>query len=504
MADNGSCLLNNHNKKTPLKQVILAPATRQGYNACHMQPENANQDARQDAYQQTLDYLYSFVDYSLQRVFRYAPEKFDLGRMFALMRALGNPEQSYPIIHIAGTKGKGSVASLCASALRAAGFRTGLYTSPHLEDYVERIQVDGQYMTHEDLVALVEEIKPVIESIPELTTFEITTALAFLYFQRSAVGAAVIEVGLGGRLDATNVCLPTVAVITSISYDHTYLLGETLAEIAGEKAGIIKSGVPVVLAPQKEEARLVIERIAAERSAPLTQIGKDYLYAPVARSLENQTLFVWHTSEQWHLDAYIETGGLMEWEPVRLTTPLLGYHQVENAATAYVALQLVRQAGLAISESGIRQGFASVEWPGRFEILQRNPPVVIDSAHNRDSALKLRLALEDYFPGFPIIMVFGASEDKDIQGMFAELLPRVSRVVATRSIHPRAADPEKLVELAHQFGVPARVVEDVRDALEEALWLAEGEAVVLVTGSIFVAAGARQAWAAMKVKKGYN
>jgi dihydrofolate synthase / folylpolyglutamate synthase len=456
----------------------------------------------EDAYQQALDYLYSFVDYSLQRVYRYAPEKFNLERMYALMRALGNPELDYPIIHIAGTKGKGSVASLCASALRAAGFRTGLYTSPHLEDYVERIQVDGQHMPHADLVALVEEIKPVIESIPELTTFEITTALALLYFKRREVGAAAVEVGLGGRLDATNVCQPVVSVITSISYDHTYLLGDSLAEIAGEKAGIIKTGIPVVLAPQKDEARLVIERIAAERGAPLTEIGKDYLYAPLARSLENQTLFVWHASEQWQLDAYIESGGLLEWEPVRLTIPLLGYHQVENAASAYVALQLARQAGLSISEGGIRQGFASVEWPGRFEILQRNPPVVIDSAHNRDSALKLRLALDDYFPGYPIIMVYGASEDKDIHGMFAELLPRVSRVVATRSIHPRAADPEKLVELAHQFGVPARVVENVEAALEEALWLAEGEAVVLVTGSIFVAAGARQAWVVMKGEKG--
>ena len=456
----------------------------------------------QDAYQQALDYLYSFVDFSLQRTNRYSADKFDLGRMVALMRDLGNPELDYPVIHVAGTKGKGSVASFCASALRAAGYSTGLYTSPHLQDYVERIQVDGQSMPYADLVALVDEIKPIVEAIPELTTFEITTALALLYFKRRNVGAAVIEVGLGGRLDATNVCHPSVSVITSISYDHTYLLGETLAEIAGEKAGIIKPGIPVVLAPQKDEARLVVERIAAERGAPLTQIGKDYFYAPVARSLENQTLFVWRASEQWQLDAYIESGGLLEWEPVRLTIPLLGYHQVENAATAYVALQVGRQAGLLIGESPIRQGFASVEWPGRFEILRRYPPLVIDSAHNRDSALKLRLALDDYFPGYPIIMVYGASEDKDIHGMFAELLPRVSRVVATRSIHPRAAEPEKLVELAHQFGVPARAVNDVKDALEEALWLAEGEAVVLVTGSIFVAAGARQAWAAMKDEKG--
>ena len=448
----------------------------------------------ENAYQKALDYLYSFVDYSLQKTLRYSPEKFDLERMRAFVAALGHPESAYPIIHIAGTKGKGSVASFCAAALKAGGHQVGLYTSPHLEDYAERIQIDGSPISHADLVALIEEIKPQIEEIPELTTFEITTALAFLFFARQAVSVAVVEVGLGGRLDATNVCLPKTAVITSLSYDHTYLLGETLAEIAGEKAGIIKPGIPVVLAPQKDEARLVVERIAQERDAPLFEVGRDYLFAPFARSLENQTLLVWPADEQANVDAYIESGGFQEWEPVRLTIPLLGYHQVENAATAYVALQAARGAGLPVSETDIQFGFSQVVWPGRFEILNRFPPVIIDSAHNRDSALKLRLALEDYFPGYPVVLVFGASEDKDIHGMFAELLPRVRQVVATKSFHPRAVEPEKLVELAHQFGRPAKIVLSVEAALEEALALAEGEAVVLVTGSLFVAASALQAW----------
>ena len=453
------------------------------------------------AYQQTLDYLYSFVDYSLQRSFRYLPEHFDLARMQALMAALGNPDQAYPIIHIAGTKGKGSVASFCASALRAAGYRTGLYTSPHLEEYIERIQIDGQPIPPTDLATLVEAMKPQIEAIPRLTTFEITTALAFLYFKQQGIGAAVIEVGLGGRLDATNVCQPKVAVITSLSYDHTYLLGETLAEIAAEKGGIIKPGVPVVLAPQKDEARLVIERIAAQCQAPLTQVGRDYLFAPVAHSLENQTLLVWPASDQGRLDAFIESGDVQDWEPVRLTIPLLGHHQVENAATAYTALQVARQVGFMVSETAIRQGFGEVSWPARFEILQRYPPVIVDSAHNRDSAEKLRQALDDYYPGYPVVLVFGASEDKDIHGMFAELLPRVRQVVATKSVHPRAIEPEELVEMAHQFGRPARAVPQVEDALQEALGLAEGEAVVLVTGSIFVAASARQNWKAMPGEK---
>ena len=246
------------------------------------------------AYNAALDYIYSFVDYSLSRNFRYAPEKFDLGRMRLFMEALGQPQQSYPSIHIAGTKGKGSVAAMCASVLRAQGYRVGMYTSPHLHDFAERILLDGQPIPHADLAALVDEIKPVVASIPNLTTFEITTALAFLYYARKKVEAAVIEVGLGGRLDATNVIVPVVSTITSLSFDHMNVLGDTLAAIAGEKAGIIKEGVPVVLAPQREEARLVVARVATEKHAPLIQLGKDYFYADVSHSLESQTVQVPH------------------------------------------------------------------------------------------------------------------------------------------------------------------------------------------------------------------
>jgi dihydrofolate synthase/folylpolyglutamate synthase len=446
------------------------------------------------SYQKTLDYLYSFVDYSLTRSFRYTPEHFDLGRMHEFVEYLGHPDQTYPIIHVAGTKGKGSVAAMCASVLQAAGYRVGLYTSPHLQDYAERIQLDDQPIPHADLIALVDELRPHLDKGTQLTTFEITTALAFLYFARQGANAVVAEVGLGGRLDATNVVTPVVSVITSLSYDHVHILGETLAEIAGEKAGIIKPGVPVVLAPQKDEARLVIERICSERSSPLTQVGHDILFAPLEHSLDHQSLLVWPAADQPMIDRYIESGESSEWEPVRLTIPLLGHHQVENAATAYAALQVGRLGGLQIDEAAIRDGFAEVVWPGRFEVLQSNPPVVVDSAHNRDSALKLRLTLDDYFPGRPIILVFGASEDKDVEGMFTELMPRVHQVIATKSYHPRAMQPEQLVELAHRFGKPAKVEEAVEDALEEAIRLAGEDEMVLATGSIFVAAGARHTW----------
>ena len=221
------------------------------------------------AYNQALDYLYSFVDYSLKHASELAKADFNLDRMFALMESLGNPQNRYPIIHVAGTKGKGSTSALCASALGAAGYTVGLYTSPHLEDYVERIQINGAPISHEQLVELVEEIKPHVAKIEKLTTFEITTALAFLAFAKYGVNAAVFEVGLGGRLDATNIVTPKVSVITSLSYDHMAVLGNTLTLIAGEKAGIIKQGVPVVSSPQKDEALAVLERVAKLKDAEL-------------------------------------------------------------------------------------------------------------------------------------------------------------------------------------------------------------------------------------------
>lgn len=433
-------------------------------------------------YQATLEYLYSFVDYSLTHNLSNLPEKWDLERMRQFLKPLGNPQQAYPVIHVAGTKGKGSVCAMCASALQAAGYKVGLYTSPHMQDYAERIQLNGEPIPHSALVDLVAELRHALEQTKQLTTFEITTALAFLYFAQQGATAVVAEVGLGGRLDATNVVQPLVSAITSISYDHTQVLGNTLEEIATEKAGIIKPGVPVVIAPQKEPARLVFERIAAERGAPLLEVGRDYQFSGIMTSLEGQSLAVWPVTGE-------EAG-----EPVKLTIPLLGAHQLENAATAFAALDVVQSRGLSLDKSAIQQGFASVDWPGRFEVLRKDPPLVIDSAHNRDSALRLRQTLETYFPGWPVVLIFGCSEDKDIAGMLAELAPLVSQVIFTRSYHPRAIEPAKLLEMVAGYGVPAQVVPEVEDALNEALHYAGGERLVLATGSLFVAAGVRHSW----------
>lgn len=430
------------------------------------------------AYQQALDYLYSFVDYSLTRNLHYTPEKFDLSRMRDLMDRLGNPQDSYPIIHVAGTKGKGSTAAMIASGLQAAGYRVGFYTSPHLQEYTERIQVDRQEISKADLVRLVDELRPHVAEIERLTTFEITTAAAFVYFQQQKVDVAVVEVGLGGRLDATNIITPLVSVITSLSMDHMNVLGDTLEKIAFEKAGIIKPGRPVVVAPQREEALRVVSEAAASRNAALTRVGRDFAYAPLSHSLEGQSLQVQREGEG----------------PLMLNIPLLGQHQVDNAATAFAALQVARGQGLNITAEQIQRGFAQVKWPGRFELLQRSPMLIIDSAHNRDSAMKLRFTLDEYLEQRPVVLIFGASEDKDVAGMFAELMPRVAQVVATQSVHPRAMPAEQIVELAQQSGRPAEAAVPVEAALKRALELAGSEAVVVAAGSLFLAAAVREVW----------
>lgn len=438
----------------------------------------------EQTYQNTLTYLYSFVDYSLTRGgFAQMAGAFDLERMRAFAAQLGDPQQRYPILHVAGTKGKGSVCALCASALRAAGYRVGLYTSPHLQDYAERIQVDGQPISHADLIALVDEFRPLLDQGTKLTTFEITTALALVYFARQGCTAVVLEVGLGGRLDATNIVIPLVSVITSLSYDHMQVLGNTLTEIATEKAGIVKPGVPVVLAPQVNEAYQAVAAIAAERGARLMRVGpdpvSDFRFERGSNSLDGQELRVWEAPRGEHFS---------------LRIPLLGAHQVENAAVAYAALRTATGRGLAVDLPAIQAGFERVNWPGRFEMLRAQPPLVVDSAHNHDSARKLRQALDEYFPRHKVILIYGASEDKDITGMFDELLPRVSQVIVTRSFHPRAADPQTLRELAARYGHDITIIPAVEDALEDALDRQQDDTLVLATGSIFIAAAVRESW----------
>jgi dihydrofolate synthase / folylpolyglutamate synthase len=432
-------------------------------------------------YNLALDYLYSFVDYSLKHASELAKADFNLERMFALMEALGDPQKNYPIIHVAGTKGKGSTSALCASALTAAGYKVGLYTSPHLEDYVERIRVNGKSISHKKMVELVEEIKPAVAKIPRLTTFEITTALGFLAFARAGVDAAVIEVGLGGRLDATNVVMPKVSVITSLSMDHMAVLGDTLAKIAGEKAGIIKQGVPVVSSPQKKEAMEVLLRVAADKNAPMVLVGRDIEFELLESSLNEQTVRL--------MDNLLSS-------TFSFQLPLLGSHQVINAATAYAALKI---SGLKITTKAIQNGFSRVKWPARFEVARREPPIIFDSAHNDDSFARLHETLDEYFPGKEVYLIFGASEDKNIPGMFRELKSKIRKVIVTRADHPRALEVEKIQSLAAQAGLQSEAVTPVSSALARALELSGIDgSIVLSAGSMFVTAEVMTAWKKIK------
>ena len=428
-------------------------------------------------YNLALDYLYSYVDYSLKKADQLAAANFNLDRMRALMAKLGDPQNSYPVIHVAGTKGKGSTSALCAAALMASGRKTGLYTSPHLQDYAERIQLDGQPIPHDILADLVDEMKPAVESIPALTTFEITTALGFLYFARAHADAAVIEVGLGGRLDATNIVTPRVSIITSLSYDHMAVLGETLAKIAGEKAGIIKPGIPVVSSPQKPEALEVLVNVAAGRNSPLTLVGLDALYQAGQRSLEGQEF------EAWNPGLPHQT----------FKTPLLGDHQVQNAVTAWAAL---KASGLDLDDSHIRAGFASMKWPCRFEIASReNPTLIFDSAHNEDSFEKLTNTIQTYFPGRSVILILGISEDKHLFEMLSAMEGIISRLIITRANHPRALEMEKIVETAKKVTGRYETAAPVETALDRALEVArETGDIILSAGSMFVTAEVKTAW----------
>ncbi|MCB9134354.1 MAG: bifunctional folylpolyglutamate synthase/dihydrofolate synthase [Anaerolineales bacterium] len=434
------------------------------------------------SYPDAITYLNHFLDHSKTHAANLVPENFDLRRVHTLLAALGDPHRAYPVIHIAGTKGKGSTAAFCAAALQSAGYRTGLYTSPHLEDYSERFQIDRVPVSHEVFAMLVKDIQPSVAEIPHITSFEIEAALAFWYFAREKVQVAVIEVGMGGRLDATNVVTPLVSVITTISLDHVPILGTTLAEIAGEKAGIIKKNHPVVCGPQPNQASDVIHAIARERQSPLIQVGDQVTYTERGAGLERQTIEVVFSKD----------------EPVVLKIPLLGPHQVENAATAYAALRVAQSEGLKITEAAICNGFASVTWPGRFEILTHTPvPLILDGAHNQDSARRLRETLDQYYPSRPTVLIFGVSGDKNVREILAELHPihaeagEITMLIATQSTHARAMPTDQLVAQAQEAGYTTVAAPSVQEALTFARNVVPSNGLILVTGSIFVAGEAR-------------
>ncbi len=445
-----------------------------------------NREAGVRTYRETLDYLEQHANYELYRSVSYAPETFSLSRVTQLLERLGNPHRQFKAIHVAGTKGKGSTCALIESVLRAADYRTGLYTSPHLHTFRERIRVGGQLIGRDEVVALVDELEPHVEAVPGLTYFEIVTAMGFLYFARQHVDVAVVEVGLGGRLDATNVIAPQVSVVTSLSFDHMAWLGDTLAQIATEKAGIIKPGVPVVSAPQPPDALSVIERVAAERQSPLWLVGRDWLYAP--GQIEPDGQWFARLRPEWYQRFWPS--------PEFYWLPLRGRHQIVNAMVALAALDLLRDMCWPIPPELVREGLRSTHWPARIQVLAREPLVVTDGAHNGESAQRLHAALLEWFPGCQWTLVFGASSDKDLGAMLDALLPISARAILTRAHSARAADPERLAELVRSRGSEASTAASVAEALDLALRQADEHTGVIITGSLFIAAEAEEAWTA--------
>ena len=428
-------------------------------------------------YQNAVEFLWQHAMFEARPANQYAPQHFSLDRMRSLLAALGDPQANFPSVLIAGTKGKGSVAAFTESILRAAGYRTGLYTSPHLHDVRERFQIQRMPIPRAFFAEIMRTLRPQIERFPGITFFEITTAIAFEYFAREKVDLAVIEVGLGGRLDATNVLQPQVCAITALSYDHVELLGSTLDKIAAEKCGIIKAGVPLVCAPQPPAALQVVEQIAAQRGAVLQLVGRDWHYKRLSVKRTGQLCAVGRSNAP-----------AAEYE-----LPLLGAHQVENAAVAVALAAELRAAGWQLAEAAVAAGLRTVVWPARCELVPGSPPYILDCAHNGESALRLRAAIKEHFPDQPYVLLFGAMQDKDIAGMFESLLPDAQAVVLTHATNPRSLQLDALGALAAPYARPVSTAATVPEALRRAAALAGPQALVLVTGSVALVGEARTA-----------
>jgi len=430
-------------------------------------------------YSQAEEYLNSFVNYEQIPGITYAQPGYSLRHVEELLDRMGKPQLSAKTIHIAGTKGKGSVAAMIAQVLSASGYKTGLYTSPHFHTLRERISIGSSLISEAEFAAAMAEVKPFIESMKQdtnlrqLTYFEALTALAFAYFQKKRLDFQVLEVGLGGRLDATNVARPVVCIITPISLDHTQILGNSLEEIAREKAGIIKPGCWVVISPQPEESASVITDICREKKAKVIRVGKDVTWHKISGDLHQQSLVV-----EGRISNY------------QVSIPLLGDFQLENAATAVAALEILSSEGFAISATDIAQGLAQVKWPGRFQILQQHPTVLVDGAHNVASMKRLVNNIKVYFANKRIFLVFGTSCDKDIPGIINELVPLSPQVIVTQTPHSRAAPISTLAAEFTKRGIEPQNRETVTEAISRALSLAGRRDIICVTGSLFVVAEA--------------
>lgn len=419
-------------------------------------------------------YLYGLQKYGI---------KLGLANTVSLLSLLGNPQDSFKAIHISGTNGKGSTAAMLASMLATGGFRVGLFTSPHLVSFTERIKVNNAEIKETAVISLTSEIRNIIQG-SELTPtfFEFVTAMAFLYFKRKGIEWAVIETGMGGRLDATNVIIPTVSVITKINYDHMEFLGQTLKDIAFEKAGTIKKGVPVVTHRQDPEAMAVITKTASGKKVPLFVYGKDF--QSNSKKADMQGNIFDYTGNSKLTNLYV---------------PLCGLHQIENAAVAIKAVELVMEMEQdSLSYEDIREGLLKTEWPGRLELIKNQAcqyDLLLDGAHNPEAAKILAGAVQRYFAAEyeGIILILGIMADKDMAGIMRPLLSLATEIIMTAPDYGRAASPVTLTEYAHSSGFKASAANSIKEAMESAARSAEASGckpqtkkkLILITGSFY-------------------
>jgi dihydrofolate synthase / folylpolyglutamate synthase len=426
-------------------------------------------------YATTIEYLYGLQQYGM---------KFGLDNIRLLMSELGNPHQSFRSIHVAGTNGKGSTSAMLESILRTGRIKTGLFTSPHLVSFTERIKVNNQEISEEDVIRLADEVRTVVERTDDFspTFFEVVTAMVFLYFKKMKVDWAVIETGMGGRLDATNIICPEVSVITSIGYDHRDFLGKTLSEIAGEKAGIIKENVPVVTASQAPEVMKVIQGKALETASELFRYDSEFSSTIVSDNGSPDDI------DSVRLDYY----GRSEYEDLHLL--LAGEHQVMNASLAVKTAEIISEK-YPYMDLDIRKGLENTVWPGRLEMIGHAPDILIDGAHNPPAAEVLALHLKKMLVSKykRIILIIGMMADKDIKGILQPLLPMASEIIFASPAYGRAASVEMLSSQADSFGYSSRKAVSVSGALREAEDLYREGDIIVVTGSFYTIGEAKEA-----------
>ena len=415
-------------------------------------------------YPEAIQYLYQLQRYGIRP---------SLEVIHGLMEVLGRPHQKFRSIHIGGTNGKGSTAAMLASVLQAGGYKVGLYTSPHLIDFTERMQVNGVLAAPDTVAELTEHIRARSGETLSATFFEFTTAMAFLYFAREAVDVAVVEVGMGGRFDATNVLNPLVSVITNVDYDHEAFLGATIPKIAGEKAGIIKSHTPVVTAASRPEAIQVIEETCQQQSAPLIQLGREVWVdgrSPADFDYHGQKMTLRH-----------------------LVCPLMGHHQVVNAGTALAAVEQLAGMEMRLSEKSIRGGLQSVRWEGRLEVVKREPLVLLDGAHNPAGAKVLGnfLAEMKQVRKGRLLLLVGILADKNISGILKEIEPFSDEVILTRPDYSGAASLDDLRKGLCDYTVSIMAKENISEAVTYAMGRLLPQDILCVTGSLYTVGAAK-------------